>query len=168
MKPSGIVTITTDFGHKGPFVAVMKGVILGRFPAAKICGHNQTKATECPGLDLPMALIDAPSFGDVQTGYCLGQFFADGGQLVHCVESDDASLYLQGAPAPGQDVWLAFGVQTPEAGICWAPTPHRPTCLRSQTIRQRAVHPQMRSSPATRIPKRSTPQPKHPSSSVTT
>ncbi len=36
MQPSGIVTITTDFGHKGPFVAVMKGVILGRFPAAKI------------------------------------------------------------------------------------------------------------------------------------
>jgi S-adenosylmethionine hydrolase len=36
MQPSGIVTITTDFGHKGPFVAVMKGVILGRFPDAKI------------------------------------------------------------------------------------------------------------------------------------
>jgi S-adenosylmethionine hydrolase len=36
MQPSGIVTITTDFGHKGPFVAVMKGVILDRFPAAKI------------------------------------------------------------------------------------------------------------------------------------
>ena len=34
--PSGIVTITTDFGHKGPFAAVMKGVILGRFPDAKI------------------------------------------------------------------------------------------------------------------------------------
>jgi S-adenosylmethionine hydrolase len=36
MTPSGIITITTDFGHKGPFVAVMKGVILGRFPGAKI------------------------------------------------------------------------------------------------------------------------------------
>ena len=32
----GIITITTDFGHKGPFVAVMKGVILSRFPEAKI------------------------------------------------------------------------------------------------------------------------------------
>ena len=31
MKPSGVITITTDFGHKGPFAAVMKGVILGRF-----------------------------------------------------------------------------------------------------------------------------------------
>lgn len=36
MQPSGIITITTDFGHKGPFAAVMKGVILGRFPAARI------------------------------------------------------------------------------------------------------------------------------------
>jgi len=36
MKASGVITITTDFGHKGPFAAVMKGVILSRFPAAKI------------------------------------------------------------------------------------------------------------------------------------
>ena len=36
MRPSGVITITTDFGHKGPFAAVMKGVILTRFPEAKI------------------------------------------------------------------------------------------------------------------------------------
>lgn len=36
MQRSGIITITTDFGHKGPFAAVMKGVILARFPDAKI------------------------------------------------------------------------------------------------------------------------------------
>lgn len=33
---SGIVTITTDFGHQGPFVATMKGVILTRLPTARI------------------------------------------------------------------------------------------------------------------------------------
>ena len=33
---SGVITITTDFGHKGPFAAVMKGVILTRFPQARI------------------------------------------------------------------------------------------------------------------------------------
>ena len=33
---SGIITITTDFGHKGPFTGVMKGVILGRFPDARV------------------------------------------------------------------------------------------------------------------------------------
>ena len=36
MQPSGVITITTDFGHKGPFVGVMKGVILQRFCGAKI------------------------------------------------------------------------------------------------------------------------------------
>ena len=36
MQPSGVITITTDFGHKGPFAAVMKGVILSRFPHAKV------------------------------------------------------------------------------------------------------------------------------------
>lgn len=36
MKPSGIITITTDFGHKGPFAAVMKGVILERFRQAEV------------------------------------------------------------------------------------------------------------------------------------
>ena len=35
-QPSGIITLTTDFGHKGPFVAMIKGAILSRFPTAKI------------------------------------------------------------------------------------------------------------------------------------
>ena len=33
---SGVITITTDFGHQGPFVGVMKGCMLSRFPAAVI------------------------------------------------------------------------------------------------------------------------------------
>lgn len=36
MQPSGVITFTTDFGHKGPFAAIMKGVILDHFPEAKI------------------------------------------------------------------------------------------------------------------------------------
>jgi S-adenosylmethionine hydrolase len=36
LVPSGVITLTTDFGHKGPFVASMKGVMLTRFPAARI------------------------------------------------------------------------------------------------------------------------------------
>ena len=31
-----LVTLTTDFGPSDPFVAIMKGVILGRAPAATI------------------------------------------------------------------------------------------------------------------------------------
>jgi S-adenosyl-L-methionine hydrolase (adenosine-forming) len=36
VRPSGVITITTDFGHQGPFVGVMKGRILGRLPTARI------------------------------------------------------------------------------------------------------------------------------------
>jgi S-adenosylmethionine hydrolase len=36
MRPSGVITITTDFGHKGPFIGVMKGVILQRFREAQV------------------------------------------------------------------------------------------------------------------------------------
>jgi S-adenosylmethionine hydrolase len=35
-QASGVITVTTDFGHKGPFAAVMSGVIIKRFPAARI------------------------------------------------------------------------------------------------------------------------------------
>jgi S-adenosylmethionine hydrolase len=33
---SGVITMTTDFGHKGPFAAVMRGVILSRNPDARV------------------------------------------------------------------------------------------------------------------------------------
>ena len=36
INPSGVVTITTDLGNKGPFLATMKGVILKHFPQARI------------------------------------------------------------------------------------------------------------------------------------
>ena len=36
MQLSGVITLTTDFGHKGPFAAVMKGVIAERFPEANV------------------------------------------------------------------------------------------------------------------------------------
>jgi S-adenosyl-L-methionine hydrolase (adenosine-forming) len=36
LPASGVITVTTDFGHQGPFVGVMKGCILRRFPAARI------------------------------------------------------------------------------------------------------------------------------------
>lgn len=36
MKPSGIITLTTDFGLTDPYVAMMKGVILSINPSAKL------------------------------------------------------------------------------------------------------------------------------------
>lgn len=35
-QPSGVITITTDFGHKGPFAAVMTGVIVNLFKEARV------------------------------------------------------------------------------------------------------------------------------------
>lgn len=35
-QPCGVLTITTDFGHQGPFVATMKGRIYTRLPTARI------------------------------------------------------------------------------------------------------------------------------------
>ncbi len=35
-QPSGVVTLTTDFGLEDPFVGVMKGVLTARFPAVRI------------------------------------------------------------------------------------------------------------------------------------
>jgi S-adenosylmethionine hydrolase len=36
MQFSSVITLTTDFGHKGPFAAVMRGVILSRNPSAQV------------------------------------------------------------------------------------------------------------------------------------
>ncbi len=35
-SPCGVITLTTDFGHRDPFVGVMKGQVLRRFAAARI------------------------------------------------------------------------------------------------------------------------------------
>ncbi|MBI2800383.1 MAG: SAM-dependent chlorinase/fluorinase [Gammaproteobacteria bacterium] len=35
-NPCGVITVTTDFGHRGPFVGTMKGVMIARFPNARI------------------------------------------------------------------------------------------------------------------------------------
>lgn len=35
-NPCGVITITTDFGHQGPFAATMKGRILTHMPQARI------------------------------------------------------------------------------------------------------------------------------------
>lgn len=36
MAPSGLITLLTDFGLSDPFVGVMHGVILSRFPSARV------------------------------------------------------------------------------------------------------------------------------------
>ncbi len=47
-EPSGVITLTTDFGHKGPFVATMKGVMLSRFPEARIINLTHETVVHWP------------------------------------------------------------------------------------------------------------------------
>lgn len=59
-KPSGVITLTTDFGHQGPFAAVMKGVILARHPDARI-------------IDLTHEI---PAYWPPEAGFWIGRSFA--------------------------------------------------------------------------------------------
>jgi hypothetical protein len=47
-QPCGVLTLTTDFGHKGPYVASMKGVMLTRFPAARIVDLTHETSVHWP------------------------------------------------------------------------------------------------------------------------
>jgi len=47
-KREGLITITTDFGHKGPFIGTMKGVILSRFPEARIVDITHETSVHWP------------------------------------------------------------------------------------------------------------------------
>lgn len=47
-KPCGIITLTTDFGDRDPFVATMKGRILDRLPNARIIDVTHQVSTYWP------------------------------------------------------------------------------------------------------------------------
>ena len=47
-KPSGVITFTTDFGHKGPFIGTMKGAILSRFRQATIVDISHETSVHWP------------------------------------------------------------------------------------------------------------------------
>jgi S-adenosylmethionine hydrolase len=72
-QPSGIITITTDFGHKGPFAGVMRGVILTHFEDATI-------------IDLAH---DIPAHWPPEAGFWIDrsyQYFPDGSVHVAIVD----------------------------------------------------------------------------------
>lgn len=48
-QPSGVITLTTDFGHADPFVGVMKGQVLTRFPAAQLVDLTHSVTVHRPG-----------------------------------------------------------------------------------------------------------------------
>jgi S-adenosyl-L-methionine hydrolase (adenosine-forming) len=48
LSPSGIITLTTDFGLRDPFVGIMKGRILARFPVARIIDLTHDVSVHAP------------------------------------------------------------------------------------------------------------------------
>lgn len=113
MRPSGVITITTDFGHKGPFAAVMKGVILSRFPGAKIidlahdipaqwppeAGFWVSRSYQWfPEGSVHLAIVD-PGVGterDILVAECAGHTFMapDNGLLAQLFDScDDPKVF---------------------------------------------------------------------------
>ncbi len=113
MKPCGIITTTTDFGHRGPFTAVMKGVMLSRFPEARIvdlihdipaqwppeAGFWISKSYRYfPKGSVHVAIVD-PGVGterNILMAECDGHLFIapDNGLLARLLGQHDATLYL--------------------------------------------------------------------------
>lgn len=48
MTPAGVITLTTDFGHRDPFVGVMKGAVLTRFAQARLIDLTHEIAPQRP------------------------------------------------------------------------------------------------------------------------
>lgn len=122
-----IITLTTDFGHKGPFVGVMKGVILARCPGAQVIDlthdipvHWPVEAgfwlarsyRWFPAGTVHVAVVD-PGVGtgrSIVAGEHEGQYFLapDNGLLApvlgehppRCFRLDDAWRRAQGWPEP--------------------------------------------------------------------
>ena len=63
----GIVTLTTDFGLSGPYVAAMKGILLGRVPGAQLVDvcHTISPQNVVEGAFVLAAIVDAFPEGTV-------------------------------------------------------------------------------------------------------
>jgi S-adenosylmethionine hydrolase len=116
--PSGVITITTDFGHQGPFVGVMKGCILTRFPQARIIDLTHEIVVHWPaeagfwlarafGYFPPgtvhVAVVD-PGVGTARQIIALlagGHYFLapDNGLLAPVASRSDAALIVRLTPA---------------------------------------------------------------------
>ena len=67
MAGSGIITLTTDFGPDGPYVAALKGVILGRVPTARLVDVSHAIAPQdvLSGAFVLAGIVDAFPGGTV-------------------------------------------------------------------------------------------------------
>jgi S-adenosylmethionine hydrolase len=129
-EPSGVITVTTDFGHQGPFVGVMKGVILARFPQARIVDLTHEIVVHWPAEagfwlarafsyfppgTVHVAVVD-PGVGtsrNILAVRASGHLFVapDNGLLAPVVSRANEALIVRVAPA----ALARIGVQRPSA-----------------------------------------------------
>ncbi len=130
-QPSGVITLTTDFGHKDPFVGVMKGQVLRRFPAARLVDLTHEILVHWPAEagfwlgrsfayfppgTVHVAVVD-PGVGssrDIAVVEADGQLFLapDNGLLAGVLERLESTPILRRL---GEDVLRDLGVHRPSA-----------------------------------------------------
>jgi S-adenosyl-L-methionine hydrolase (adenosine-forming) len=96
---SRLITLTTDFGHLGPFVGVMKGVILSRLPDARIVDLTHEIPAHWPyeaGFWLARAYQSFPAgtvhLAVVDPGVGTGRSIIAGEYAGHCFVGPDNGL----------------------------------------------------------------------------
>jgi S-adenosyl-L-methionine hydrolase (adenosine-forming) len=115
---AAVITLTTDFGIRDPYVAEMKAVILGLNPAVRfvdvtheVAAHDvmegalavQAMAAVCPGGTIHVAVVD-PGVGTSRRGLVV----AASGQ---CFVGPDNGLFT---PVLSDADWRAFELSAPE------------------------------------------------------
>jgi hypothetical protein len=121
LKPSGIVTLTTDFGEYDWYVGAMKGVILRRFPGAKVVDISHEVPPQnvahaafllahtigyFPEGTVHIAVVD-PGVGSARRGIAIQtehQFLVgpDNGILSLCADADGM---IEARELTNEDVW---------------------------------------------------------------
>ena len=112
-EPCGVITVTTDFGHRGPFVGTMKGVILSCFPPARIVDLTHEVYVHWPAEagfwmarsyhyfppgTVHLAVVDPGVGTDRSVLLAIGDGHAflapDNGLLAEVIERTSATVYL--------------------------------------------------------------------------
>ncbi len=136
MRPSGIITLLTDFGEADPFVGVMKGVILSRFRAAVVVdlAHGVRPqdvaegafwlersfrwfpagtvhvAVVDPGVGTSRAALVVEAQGHVFVGPDNGLLSGLGGS-AHCIDGGALGLDAPSATFHGRDVFAPVAAE---------------------------------------------------------
>jgi S-adenosylmethionine hydrolase len=146
---SRLITLLTDFGTNDPFVGVMKGVILGRFPAAQIVDLTHAIAPQrvdqaafwldkCypwfppgtvhlaivdPGVGTSRAALVAYAkqhvFVGPDNGLFTGILQSDSGARVHSIDTVKLGLSLSSQTFHGRDLFAPVAAEIACGRLSW-------------------------------------------------